>query len=191
MELSLSTGLGQKICSQDEDIIENVPNPEVQETLLTPNNEEAKHPKKRSPWSCFYCSADLKVSEKALSALKSKKDKKQNEDSVKTEFHNYQQRKTYGQGMMDLALLTANLNQLRTLLDMEVKHPYFTANVVFISISIFFQVIVGIFLILNCRVNVNVETDVARCSKLNNFTFVCIFIITVVNVFLSVFYDMK
>lgn len=72
--------------------------------------------------------------------MKSKKDKKENENVSKTEFHNYQQRKTLGQGMMDLALLTANVNQLRTLLDMEIKHPYYVANVVFISISIFFQV---------------------------------------------------
>ncbi|XP_061394939.1 ninjurin-A-like [Musca vetustissima] len=195
MELSISTGVGQKMCSTNEDIeMEHVPSPnrEVQENLLSANPQPQRS-KKRSPWSCFYCSAGVKVSEDALKAIKSKKDKKENanENITKTDFHNYQQRKTYGQGMMDLALLTANVNQLRTLLDMETKHPYYVANVVFISISIFFQVIVGVSLILNSRVNVNQETDVAGASRVNNFTFACIFIITIVNVFLSVFYDMK
>uniref|UniRef100_A0A1I8NBL5 Ninjurin n=1 Tax=Musca domestica TaxID=7370 RepID=A0A1I8NBL5_MUSDO len=191
MELSFSTGLGQKRCSTSEEVIEQIPEPEEQETLLSQPQYQHQHSKKRPPWSCFYCSADVKVSEDALKAIKSKKDKRENENISKTEFHNYQQRKTLGQGMMDLALLTANVNQLRTLLDMEIKHPYYVANVVFISISIFFQVLVGISLILNSRVNVNEETDVAGASRVNNFTFACIFIITIVNVFLSVFYDMK
>uniref|UniRef100_A0A1I8Q729 Uncharacterized protein n=1 Tax=Stomoxys calcitrans TaxID=35570 RepID=A0A1I8Q729_STOCA len=85
-----------------------------------------KHESKTSPWGCFYCSADVKVSEDAIKALKTGKNKKDNES--KTAFHTYQQRKTFGQGMMDLALLTANVNQLRAILDAKMKHPYYHVN---------------------------------------------------------------
>lgn len=82
----------------------------------------------------------MKVSEDAIKAIKSEKHVKEDAIGKKTQFHDYQQRKTVGQGMMDLALLTANVNQLRSLLDMKTKHPYYYANLVFISMSLFFQV---------------------------------------------------
>ncbi|XP_059223600.1 ninjurin-A-like [Stomoxys calcitrans] len=119
---------------------------------------------------------------------KPKQENKKDNES-KTAFHTYQQRKTFGQGMMDLALLTANVNQLRAILDAKMKHPYYHVNLVFIGISIFFQVIVGISLILNSRVNVSEETDVSNASRVSNITFACTFVITIANIFLSVFYE--
>lgn len=52
----------------------------------------------------------------------------------------YQHKKTLAQGMMDLALLSANANQLRYVLETSNQHPYFYPSLLFISVSIIFQV---------------------------------------------------
>lgn len=52
----------------------------------------------------------------------------------------YQHKKTLAQGMMDLALLSANANQLRYVLETNKQHPYFYPSLLFISLSIIFQV---------------------------------------------------
>lgn len=52
----------------------------------------------------------------------------------------YQHKKTLAQGMMDLALLSANANQLRYVLESYQRHPYYYPSLVFISLSIIFQV---------------------------------------------------
>lgn len=52
----------------------------------------------------------------------------------------YQHKKTLAQGMMDLALLSANANQLRYVLETNKNHPYFYPSLLFISTSIIFQV---------------------------------------------------
>lgn len=52
----------------------------------------------------------------------------------------YQQKKNLAQGMMDLALLSANANQLRYVLESSDTHPYYYSSLVFITLSIIFQV---------------------------------------------------
>lgn len=51
----------------------------------------------------------------------------------------YQHKKTLAQGMMDLALFSANANQLRYVLDSD-THPFYYSGIVLISISLLFQV---------------------------------------------------
>lgn len=50
-----------------------------------------------------------------------------------------------------------------------------------------FQVAVGVGLILNSRYNVNNREQICRADKINNFTIMGIFLITIVNVFVSAF----
>jgi hypothetical protein len=52
----------------------------------------------------------------------------------------YAHKKTLAQGMMDLALLSANANQLRYVLDMGSSHPYFYPSAVLIATSLALQV---------------------------------------------------
>lgn len=52
----------------------------------------------------------------------------------------YQHKKTLAQGMMDLALFSANANQLRYVLESTSRHPYFYPSVVLISFSLIMQV---------------------------------------------------
>lgn len=119
----------------------------------------------------------------------------------------YQQKKNLAQGMMDLALLSANANQLRYILESYSRHPYYWFSLISISLSIilqvsrcfnlgrgkenlknfFKQVAVGVGLIMNSRYNVKNKQDICRADKINNFTIVGIFLITIVNVFISAF----
>ncbi|CAH0557872.1 unnamed protein product [Brassicogethes aeneus] len=99
----------------------------------------------------------------------------------------YQHKKTLAQGMMDLALFSANANQLRYVLESYNRHPYFYPSIVLISISLFLQVAVGIGLIWNSRYNVKNQIEICVANRINNFTVMGIFLITIVNVFVSAF----
>ncbi|XP_055912391.1 ninjurin-A-like [Eupeodes corollae] len=99
----------------------------------------------------------------------------------------YQHKKTLAQGMMDLALLSANANQLRYVLESYNRHPYFYPSLIFISLSIIFQVAVGVGLILNSQYNVKDDREICKANRISNLTIIGIFIITVVNVFISAF----
>ncbi|XP_076328206.1 ninjurin-2-like isoform X3 [Tachypleus tridentatus] len=99
----------------------------------------------------------------------------------------YATRKTLAQGMMDIALLTANASQLKLVLSQPDIHEYFHITVVLISASIVLQIIVGILLILVGRSNINSESEQLRADLFNNITVIFIFIITVINVLISAF----
>nr|CAD7404026.1 unnamed protein product [Timema cristinae] len=99
----------------------------------------------------------------------------------------YQHKKTLAQGMMDLALLSANANQLRYVLESDGRHPYYYPGLVLISMSIFLQVTVGVGLILNSRYNVKRERDIWKADRINNLTVLGIFLVTVTNIFISAF----
>ncbi|CAH1636717.1 unnamed protein product [Spodoptera littoralis] len=99
----------------------------------------------------------------------------------------YQQKKNLAQGMMDLALLSANANQLRYVLESANTHPYYYPSLTFISLSIIFQIIVGVGLIMNSRYDVNDQKERCKADKINNMTVIGIFLITIVNVFITSF----
>ena len=54
--------------------------------------------------------------------------------------HSYTQQKNFTKGLVDIALLTANANQLRHVVEFE-NDTMRTLNIVFISLSILLQVI--------------------------------------------------
>ncbi|KAH8239918.1 hypothetical protein KR032_009353 [Drosophila birchii] len=114
-----------------------------------------------------------------------------NIDGVETpvpDVNAYQHKKTLAQGMMDLALLSANANQLRYVLETSAQdHPYYYPSLIFISLSIVFQIAVGVGLIWNGRYNIKNEQDICRANRVNNYTVIGIFIVTVVNVLISAF----
>lgn len=99
----------------------------------------------------------------------------------------YQQKKNLAQGMMDLALLSANANQLRYVLESYSRHPYFYFSLTFISTSIICQVAVGIGLIWKSRYNIKNQDDFCKADRINNMVTIGIFIITLVNVLISAF----
>ncbi|KPJ17290.1 Ninjurin-1 [Papilio machaon] len=99
----------------------------------------------------------------------------------------YQQKKNLAQGMMDLALLSANANQMRYVLESSTSHPYFYPSLVFISLNVIFQIAVGVGLIMNSRYDVKDEKEICKADKINNMTVLGIFLITIVNVFITSF----
>ncbi|GFT94355.1 ninjurin-1, partial [Nephila pilipes] len=102
----------------------------------------------------------------------------------------YSTKKTVAQGMMDLALLTANASQLKLLLKYnQEKSSIFFIHVSCICISITLQIIVGVMLILNSRYDINRPSHHSRADLMNNLTVIGIFLVTVVNVIAASFSD--
>lgn len=60
-------------------------------------------------------------------------------DSSIPDVNIYQHKKTLAQGMMDLALFSANANQLRYVVESS-QHPYFYPSIIMITFSLVFQV---------------------------------------------------
>ncbi|XP_015126752.1 ninjurin-1 [Diachasma alloeum] len=98
----------------------------------------------------------------------------------------YQQKKTLAQGMMDLALISANANQLRYVLGSK-SHPFYLASLVMICMSLALQIAVGIGLIWNSRYDVKEDDQVIRANRANNWTVIGVFLVTILNVFISSF----
>lgn len=67
------------------------------------------------------------------------------------EVQSFVQKKNMAQGMMDLALVSANCNQLRYVLDSRAVHPYFLTSLILIISSLAMQVVVGIVLLYSNR----------------------------------------
>lgn len=107
--------------------------------------------------------------------------------SITPDMNIYQQKKTIAQGMMDLALLSANANQMRYVLQNKGRHPYYYPSLVMIGMSLILQVVVGIGLIWNSRYNVKVDVEMCKANRANNWTVIGIFLVTILNVFISSF----
>ncbi|XP_046145228.1 ninjurin-A-like [Osmia bicornis bicornis] len=99
----------------------------------------------------------------------------------------YQYKKTIAQGMMDLALVSANANQLRYVLHTDGGHSYYYPSLAMICASLFLQIAVGIGLIWNSRYNVKNDSEMCKAVRANNYTVIGIFLVTILNVFISSF----
>ncbi|XP_065080667.1 ninjurin-A-like [Ochlerotatus camptorhynchus] len=102
-------------------------------------------------------------------------------------FNTYQQKKNLAQGMMDLALVSANANQLRYVIESFTRHPYYYFSLIFISVSLVIQIAVGVGLIMNSRYDVNDKREICKANKINDMVTIGIFLITLVNVLISAF----
>lgn len=111
--------------------------------------------------------------------------------------------------MMDLALVSANCNQLRYVLDMNELHPYYTVSLILIGTSLALQVIVGLGLLYSNRYeiewgkyiiislltifnflysyNLRQNAQVKQASKFSNLSIIGVFLITLINVLISTF----
>ena len=91
------------------------------------------------------------------------------------------------QGMLDLALLSANANQLRYVLDTNTRNHYYYVSLSLISTSLVLQVLVAIALVFKSRYNIDNAQDYAHADRINNFIMIGILIITISNVISSAF----
>lgn len=79
----------------------------------------------------------------------------------------YATKKTIAQGMLDIALLTANASQLKYILQVGDKHEFYTLMLTLITVSIILQVS-SAFVQLSNKHNVfQTSSDKFRCPKPN------------------------
>ena len=67
------------------------------------------------------------------------KEQRERIEEFANQLHSHSQMKNFTKGFADLALLTANVNQLRHVLELQ-DDTMRTLNIVFLSLSIFLQV---------------------------------------------------
>ncbi|KAF0759658.1 ninjurin-1-like isoform X3 [Aphis craccivora] len=108
------------------------------------------------------------------------------DDTLKA-FDLYRKKKLLTQSMMDIALFSANANQLRHVLETFDGQYISYICVVLISISIILQILVGMTMLLSIQYNVTNCNDRKMAFKFGNYVIVGIFLITVVNILISAF----
>ncbi|XP_021709007.1 ninjurin-2 [Aedes aegypti] len=111
--------------------------------------------------------------------------------SSKLDINSYATRKTFVQGMLDLALLTANAAQLKYLLTVGEAHQFYTLLLILVVTSISLQVLQAIIIVvLGTLLNINKIEEQRRSDIINNIL-ICVSVLSVViNVIISAF-DMK
>jgi len=113
------------------------------------------------------------------------------EEGKPLDANSYATKKTIAQGMLDIALLTANASQLKYVLQVGNQHEFYTLMVSLISISIVLQGCQGVlYVMLGSAFNINKAKDQNGANIWNNVVLAMGIITTVINVVISAF-DMK
>ncbi|KAL1493677.1 hypothetical protein ABEB36_009374 [Hypothenemus hampei] len=103
----------------------------------------------------------------------------------------YATKKTIAQGLLDVALLTANASQLKYVLQVGEKHEFYTLMLSLICISIVLQVIQAcLCVLLGSALNINKEEQCPNANRANNVTLCVNIAIMAVNVIIGSF-EMK
>lgn len=89
--------------------------------------------------------------------------------------------------MMDIALITANANQLRYIIEFNRNSSTFYLIVFLISFSLLLQVGVGVALIFKGRLDIKGRSKDPNAKRINNYVVVAIFLVTIINVFIASF----
>ncbi|XP_039959429.1 ninjurin-2 isoform X1 [Bactrocera tryoni] len=111
-----------------------------------------------------------------------------NESEMKAmDANRYATKKTIAQGMLDIALLTANASQLKYILQVGDQHQFYKLMLIMISLSIILQLLVGILFVVIGSLNINRRKDQAAAVIINDIILVIIFVISVINVIISGF----
>ncbi|XP_042264910.1 ninjurin-1-like isoform X2 [Thunnus maccoyii] len=102
--------------------------------------------------------------------------------------NHYANKKSAAVSMLDVALLMANATQLKAVLEQGPNNiSFYTPIITLISISLCLQVTVGVLLIFIVRWNLNDEQKHWRLNIMENLATGLVFIIVVVNVFITAF----
>lgn len=102
----------------------------------------------------------------------------------------YATKKTVAQGLLDVALLSVNATQLKTIIQRGDDHDFYTLMVVLISVSIALQLLVGVVFLVLGFINVNKEKNQRLAEILNNLATAAVFAVTVLNI-LSASFDTR
>lgn len=101
--------------------------------------------------------------------------------------NHYANKKSAAESMLDIALLMANASQLKAVVEQGSDFTFFVPLVVLISISLVLQIGVGVLLIFLVKYDLNNPAKHAKLDFLNNLATGLVFIIVVVNIFITAF----
>ncbi|XP_028574843.2 ninjurin-1 [Podarcis muralis] len=101
--------------------------------------------------------------------------------------NHYANKKSAAESMLDIALLMANASQLKAVVDQGPTFSTYVPLVVLIGISLSLQIIVGVLLIFLVKYDLNNPAKHGKLDFLNNLTTGLVFIIVVVNIFITAF----
>ncbi|XP_036803296.1 ninjurin-1-like [Salvelinus namaycush] len=101
--------------------------------------------------------------------------------------NHYANKKSAAESMLDVALLMANASQLKAVLEQGPDFSLYTPLITLISISLSLQVTVGVLLIFIVRWNLNDQSKHFRLNVMENLATGLVFVIVVVNVFITAF----
>lgn len=100
--------------------------------------------------------------------------------------NHYANKKSAAESMLDVALLMANASQLKAVME-QGPGSFYVPLITLISISLILQIAVGVLLIFIVKWNLNDQSMHYRLNILENVTTAFVFIIVVVNVFITAF----
>ncbi|XP_061474174.1 ninjurin-1 isoform X1 [Rhineura floridana] len=101
--------------------------------------------------------------------------------------NHYANKKSAAESMLDVALLMANASQLKAVMEQGPSFSFYVPLIALISISLILQIAVGVLLIFLVKYDLNNPAKHAKLDFLNNVTTGLVFIIVVVNVFITAF----
>ncbi|XP_062826010.1 ninjurin-1 [Anolis carolinensis] len=101
--------------------------------------------------------------------------------------NHYANKKSAAESMLDIALLMANASQLKAVMEQGPSFSFYIPLIVLISISLTLQVGVGVLLIFLVKYDLNNPAKHAKLDFLNNLATGLVFIIVVVNIFITAF----
>ncbi|XP_067907856.1 ninjurin-1 [Heterodontus francisci] len=102
-------------------------------------------------------------------------------------FNHYANKKSAAESMLDVALLMANASQLKAVVDQGSTFSYYLPLIILISISLMFQMLVGILLIFIVKYDLNDPRKQTKLEILNNISTGLVFVIVIVNIFITAF----
>ncbi|XP_013916819.1 PREDICTED: ninjurin-1 [Thamnophis sirtalis] len=101
--------------------------------------------------------------------------------------NHYANKKSAAESMLDIALLMANASQLKAVMEQGPSFGFYAPLITLISISLALQIAVGVLLIFLVKYDLNNPAKHARLDFLNNLATGLVFVIVVVNIFITAF----
>ncbi|KAM9467941.1 ninjurin-2 isoform 1-T2 [Clarias gariepinus] len=101
--------------------------------------------------------------------------------------NHYATKKTVAESMLDVALLMANASQLKAALEQGPGFKYYLPVIVLISVSLFFQMLAGVFFILMARKDINIVANQRKLDVMNNIATALVFLTVIINIFITAF----
>ncbi|XP_026101090.1 ninjurin-2-like [Carassius auratus] len=96
-------------------------------------------------------------------------------------------KKSVSESMLDVALLMANVSQLKAVLEQGPDFKYYLTVILLIAMSLFFQVLVGALFVHMGESELNDVASQRKLDIINNEATVLVFLTAIINIFITAF----